>query len=209
MEKGCRVDDCRRMHYAKGCCLKHYRQFERHGRILERTIYDRNEIIIEGDIAYIQLYDTHCKPIKKAIIDKEDIDKCKQYKWGITGRYVLSVIKGKGILLHNFVLNRKASHKIQVDHRNQIKHDCRKSNLRLCTPNQNKYNACLISTNTSGFKGVYFSKQTKKWVAEIKANKTKYNLGYFFDKIKAAKARDKAAIKMHGEFAVLNFPNEV
>jgi len=36
--------------------MKHYNQMRRYGRIQERTLEDKNEIEIIGDIAYIHLY---------------------------------------------------------------------------------------------------------------------------------------------------------
>ena len=178
-----------------------------YGRILERTIHDRNEIIIEKNIAYIQLYDRYCKPTEKAIIDNEDVDLCKKYKWSLTAYgYATARIGKKRTLLHNFVMNRNGSLKVQADHKNRIRHDCRKSNLRICTCSENKYNVGLMSTNTSGFRGVYLNKG--KWVAEIKAKHKYHCLGRFVDKIEAAKVRDKAALELHGKFAFLNFPVE-
>lgn len=46
----------------KGCtlCRKHISQLCRHGHFLDQTIYDRNEYIIEGDVARIILKDRHC-----------------------------------------------------------------------------------------------------------------------------------------------------
>ena len=37
-------------------CRKHYLQYKRHGKILNRTKYDSNEIKIDNDIAIIFLY---------------------------------------------------------------------------------------------------------------------------------------------------------
>lgn len=38
-------------------CSKHNSQMETHGHILERTTYDKNEIIIYEDYAEVILYD--------------------------------------------------------------------------------------------------------------------------------------------------------
>lgn len=58
----------------------------------------------------------------------------------------------------------------------------------------------LISTNTSGYNGVYRSRQSGKWVAQITLKKKTYYLGSF-DKIEdAVKARKKAEARMYGEF---------
>jgi hypothetical protein len=66
--------------------------------------------------------------------------------------------------------------------------------------------ACINSkiTNTSGFKGVIWHKQSKKWYARITLNYKRIDLGLFKDKIQAAIAYNEAAIKYHGEFARLN-----
>ena len=59
--------------FAKGMCYRHYNQMNKYGKILERTIRDPNEVIIEEEIAYICLYDKDCKERERCIIDVEDI----------------------------------------------------------------------------------------------------------------------------------------
>lgn len=81
--------------------------------------------------------------------------------------------------------------------------NCR-SNLRPATHGQNMMNRGKLSNNTSGFKGVY--KYRTKWMALITSDKKRKHLGYFNDKIEAARSFDLAAVKYHGAFAVLNFP---
>lgn len=57
-----------------------------------------------------------------------------------------------------------------------------------------------ISTNTSGYNGVYLNKKTHKWIAQIGFKGKTYYLGSY-DKIEdAAKARQTAEEKMYGEF---------
>lgn len=144
-----------------------------------------------------------------AIIDKEDVERCEKYKWGLgENGYVRTGNRGNEIRLHNFILKRDPTHEVWCDHKSRNKLDCRKVNLRKCNHSQNTCNTAIKSNNTSGFIGVHFSKLAKKWRAAISLNNKQYHIGYFFDKTEAAKMRDKAAIKLHGEFAVLNFPNE-
>ncbi len=64
-------------------CSKHYTQYQRLGKFLDsnpRTTRDLNEIIIDGDIARIKLYDSKQNEIGEAIIDTEDVEKVKDYK---------------------------------------------------------------------------------------------------------------------------------
>lgn len=53
----------------------------------------------------------------------------------------------------------------------------------------------IISTNTSGYRGVSFHKIKQLWRAEIRFNKTYKHLGYFKDKDDAAKAYDNFIIE--------------
>ena len=52
----------------------------------------------------------------------------------------------------------------------------------------------LIKTNKSGFRGVSYYKETKKWKAQIRVNNKKIALGYFKTAIEAGYAYDKYVI---------------
>jgi hypothetical protein len=81
-----------------------------------------------------------------------------------------------------------------------------RSNLRPCTQGQNNMNQRKRKNATSRFKGVTWSAADEKWKACITANHVQHHLGYFCDEEEAARAYDKAARSLHGEFARLNFP---
>ena len=66
-----------------------------------------------------------------------------------------------------------------VDHINRNPLDNRKANLRICNQSVNIYNSKLFSTNKSGFRGVYFSKECHKWVAQICINRKNKSLGFY------------------------------
>lgn len=53
----------------------------------------------------------------------------------------------------------------------------------------------IMITNKSGHRGVCWNKRYNKWVARISVNKKRIHLGYFEDKIEAAKAYDKYIIE--------------
>lgn len=112
---------------------------------------------------------------------------------------------GKRIIdtyLHRFILN--VSKGIQIDHINGNCLDNRRFNLRLCNNIENNQNRKIDKRNSSGYKGVYFDKIRKKWVAEIKVNKCKKFIGRFINKEEAAIAYNKFAKKYFKKFAVLN-----
>ena len=68
-------------------CAKHYKQIKKYGHPTDsnpRTIYDRNEIRIDGDVAYVDLYDNKCNVIAAAIIDAEDVPLIRYTKWKLS-----------------------------------------------------------------------------------------------------------------------------
>lgn len=54
-----------------------------------------------------------------------------------------------------------------MDHINGKPEDNRKSNLRICTIQENSFNHKISKSNTSGITGVWFRNNRNKWVAEI------------------------------------------
>lgn len=60
----------------------------------------------------------------------------------------------------------------------------------------------IVNESSSGYKGVHRSR--KKWHARITVNGRYTYLGTFTDKLDAARAYNAAAIRYHGESAILN-----
>jgi len=75
------------------------------------------------------------------------------------------------------------------------------SNLREATRSQNSANSRKSIKNTSGFKGVYYRKDTNKWSAYIGKNGKRTILGCFDCPAAAHFAYVVAANKLHGDFA--------
>ena len=83
----------------------------------------------------------------------------------------------------------------QIDHINQNPADNRIANLRVVSNQENCRNQKLRITNTSGFTGVYWLENGKKWVAKIGVNGNLKHLGYFARKGAAIAALQAANIK--------------
>lgn len=101
--------------------------------------------------------------------------------------------------------HRFLSERYVIDHINGNGLDNRRANLRLATVAQNAWNSKRRNSR-SGYKGVWFAADKGMWRAAIVYHGKRIHLGYFKDKIAAAKAYDDAARKYYKQFARPNFP---
>lgn len=110
------------------------------------------------------------------------------------------------VTMHRVIMGVTDHPQIHVDHINGDGLDNRSVNLRIATTRQNTQNIGLRRSNTSGFIGVYWNKDRRRWMARLSADGQRMFLGYFNEPEEAARARDIAAVAHHGSFARLNFP---
>lgn len=128
------------------------------------------------------------------------------HKWSIENSgYVHTTIDGKHIRLHRML----CPEYLMVDHINGNRADNRMSNLREATNKENCRNAKKPITNTTGFKGVSYSRQRNRYSSYITVDGKNLFLGYYTNPIEAAIAYDKAAAFYFGEFARPNFKEEL
>jgi hypothetical protein len=170
---------------------------------MKRTIKTPNDYIIDGDSCLIGCYDKHSELVGYTIIDAEDIDKVRSYKWCFGDRYIMSNSTGVTVRIHNLIKTPLEGNR--VDHIDGNAWDNRKSNLRLCDNSQNNCNKTKQKNNKSGYKGVSWDKQTQKWGARIQKNRKSYHLGFYPTAEEAATAYNTAAKELHGVFAHLTY----
>lgn len=104
----------------------------------------------------------------------------------------------------------KAPWNYDVDHKNGNPLDNRIDNLQLITEQHNIAKGKMWNSNTSGYRGVCYIKETRKWLARVKVNKKQIHLGCHLTKEDAALAYNIAAKQYFGEFAFQNIikPND-
>lgn len=88
----------------------------------------------------------------------------------------------------------------QIDHINGITNDNSINNLRLCSDSTNRLNTGMWKTNTTGYKGVTYSKSRNKYVAQATLQYKHYTLGYFDTAKEASNKYQEFAKNNHGEF---------
>lgn len=147
---------------------------------------------------------------REAIVDDEDFEKLSEFKWFVSSMgksktlfYAGSHIEKKSsfTLMHRFILNSPKGK--NVDHIDGNGLNNQRSNLRLCTQSENIRNS-KQKKSKSGYRGVFWLKSNKKWMAYISHERKSIYIGSFSTAKEAAMARNKKAIEIHGKFAVLN-----
>lgn len=149
-----------------------------------------------------------------ALVDNRDFEWLNQWKWHISGEKVLRnekkeeyKLKKRGIRLLSREIMEHNNINIKdlvVDHINHNTFDNQMSNLRPATISQNAANTKLAKNNTSGCKGVYWSKQIKRWVARICVNGENKHLGCSTNLKKMVNLYDKKAKEYFGKYALIN-----
>ena len=90
--------------------------------------------------------------------------------------------------------------KSDVDHVNRIKTDNRLENLRWSTHCENTRNKPRQCNNSSGFIGVHYHSQARKFHARIKINRKIISLGLYITAEEAGLVASAARRKAFGEF---------
>lgn len=147
-----------------------------------------------------------------AKVDDDDYEWLSKYKWYFSNGYATRYNgrindKQNMVRMHREILSING-HVIDgkvIDHKDGDGLNNTKDNLRVCTQSQNAMNKENPSNNTSGYKGVSFSKLTNNWEAYITVRGKKLGLGYYNTPEEAAVAYDLAALDYYKEFAIVNF----
>lgn len=148
---------------------------------------------------------------KTVLFDWVDAAIVNSRKWtllsGRGGEYVASKQGNKWTFLHREIM--EPGEGIVVDHINGNKMDNRRLNLRSATREQNTWNRKIqggMAPNKTGWIGTFYNKKNKRWFSAISSKGKSIFLGTFDCAEDAARAYDKKARELRGEWAKLNFP---
>ena len=145
------------------------------------------------------------------IVDEQDYEELSKYKWylidGFAARTIKKDSKRTTIYMHRVIID--APMGVSVYHVNHNKLDNRRENLHLVKGSARMHRRPSVK-HSSKYRGVYWCKDKRKWIAEIKVYKKQIRLGRFEVEKDAAMAYDEAARKYYGSLARTNFAtNEI
>lgn len=188
-------------------CFKHYQHMIRHGKIVY-SMYEKNEIEERDDYIEIILKGKDGTEKGRAIIDKEDYEKVKDFSWYARPNnntiYAYAKIKGtngSNALLHRIIME-EDDPKVFIDHINGDGLNNRKINLRRATNQQNSFNCqARMKKNPDKIIGVRFDTSRNKWLAQLQHNMKQVYIGRFLTEEEAIIARLKKEKELFGEFA--------
>lgn len=154
----------------------------------------------------------------EAIIDETDAD-LTAVKWSMAtvgyafrNRSRRAHTEGPAIIwLHRVIMERILGTPLpkgEVDHVNRNKLDNRRANLRMSDRSLNSANREMQCNNSTGYRGVYPSRNKRRWRVAIGFYGENIHLGVYDTPEEAARVYDAAARRLRPDFAMLNFPDE-
>lgn len=157
--------------------------------------------ITKGQVAWVSPEDADLAELKWTALPSTTSESYYVYRrpW-VNGRQEM-------LYMHRLVLSRVLKREIvkgeHVDHIDGNPLNNRRTNLRVATDSQNKMNRGKQKDNTTGYKGVTYKSDRRKWVAQIKKDRKNYYLGGFNTPEEAYAAYCAKAKELHGEFCNL------
>jgi hypothetical protein len=133
------------------------------------------------------------------LVDDEDLPLVSQCRWSVfrpsprnRSLYARTYTPGRMVYMHRLIAG--CAKEERPDHKNGNGLDNRRGNLQVVSHRQNCANQPLLRNNTSGFKGVCWHRDSRKWRVKCAGN----YLGLFSDKEEAARAYDAKLVELFG-----------
>lgn len=135
---------------------------------------------------------------KVALVDDSDFEWLNQWKWSYRAKYASRRQSGPRkphitIYMHRVINN--TPHGFDTDHINRDRLDNRRINLRTATRSENNLNKGRRVDNLSGYTGVTWRKDARKWIAQLNINRKHIYLGRYESLEDALNARKSAERK--------------
>lgn len=131
--------------------------------------------------------------LKQLLYDPEDAHLLEPYIWRMSRGYASRIVNigGKRVRVYAHRIIAGAGVGDIVDHINGNPSDNRRANLRIVSHMINMQNRRMHRNNKSGYRGVYYDAWSRKWVAQVRANGKRINLGRFSSAAEAGRVAEE------------------
>lgn len=147
---------------------------------------------------------------KEILIDDEDWTLVSNHNWcvrKIHKTFYAFTTTRKPFSMHRLILGAKKGEIVDHIDRNGLNNQ--RTNIRICNTSKNAVNALYPKRTTTNYRGVWKNEKKNRWHSRIRTSEGRLYLGSFLTAEEAAIAYNKAALKYHGDFAILNEVNYV
>lgn len=148
---------------------------------------------------------------KTALVDDEDYEKLSKVRWFAfvrSGTSYAARHNGRPVVyMHREIVGAEPG--TEVDHINGDGLDNRRANLRRCTHSQQQMHSLRRKRGRTGYRGVEYAAHVNKknpYLVRVMVSLKVVHTSYHATAEEAARMYDAVARRVHGEFAVLNFP---
>lgn len=125
-----------------------------------------------------------------AVVDDDDFDWLGQWSWSFNGGgYAGRRTSGGILLMHRLILGLDFGDPLQGDHRDRVKTNNQRSNLRIATRPEQQQNLPSMG-GTSRFRGVSLCRQTGRWRAAVVFKGRQHSCGRHASETDAALAAE-------------------
>lgn len=121
-----------------------------------------------------------------AAVDDADFEWASQWTWRLHHQGYVS--RADSLLMHRVLLGLEKGDPRQGDHKNGIRRDNRRTNLRIATLAQNRQNQRARTRTSSRFRGVTWDADRGLWYAGTQIDGERHFVGRFADEVEAGRA---------------------
>lgn len=171
--KLCSIDNCKGIVKARGWCNKHWYRWYKHGDPLTtKTLkeYERHGHQYKKKTKVYTAWDS----IIQRCTNKNDIE---YQHYGGRGIHICEEWRHSFMAFYNY-LGEPPNGKYTIDRIDNDK-GYQPGNVRWATQTTQNFNQRIRSDNTSGYRGVSWSKVMHRWAVEITVNGRRHKLGYY------------------------------
>lgn len=182
---GCVIKDCLNKHHCKGYCKVHYLRIMRHGT--------SDRIYQDHGARHTAEYSTWCS-MKQRCFNKNNT---AYNDYGGRGITMAKEWQNNFLEFYKYMGDRP-SDQYSIE-RIDVNGNYEPGNVIWSVRSVQNHNQRIRSTNTSGYRGIHWRKDSKKWAASISRDGKSHHLGLFDTPEAASEAYQNASIELFSQ----------